>query len=269
MPSRAAYSSMRQQIDAVCIRHAAQGVVEAREEAGARTGQAVFVAAQHRGMHRQRGLLNDRAAERLARQAPGLADAALDLVQRGVGAGDVQARGDAGGEVVAVQRQQDGGGLERVQIRSPGRTVPARTGRNRSRRCRSRCRGAGRRRGSPAADASAWRSRAPRGAPAWWPVPRAWPGTARRTVSSSALVSTKFSRALASATASGQAAAGSAPAEPVPSARRRGAPVGDGRQPVQFGHVAYSLGRVPWGCSWRKWPDFAAGQRFAGALAGE
>ena len=220
-------------------------------------------------MHRQRGLLDDRAAERVARQAPGLADAALDLVQRRVGAGDVQARGDAGGQVVAVQRQQDRGGLEGMQRRVRIGQFLRGTGRNRFRRCRSRCRGAGRRRGSPAADAPAWRTRAPPGAPAWWPVPPAWPGT-RGAPSRPARWSARNSAA--------RWQERRLPARRRRDPRGRGtcaqsaqarAPVGDGRQPVQFGHVAYSLGRVPWGCSWRKWPDFAAGQRFAGALAGE
>ncbi len=92
-------------------------------------------------------------------------------VQRGLGAVGVHPGGDAGRQVVGVQRQQHRGRLERRAAPSRVPTAPADTGRNRSRRCRSRCRGAGRRRGSPAADASAWRSRAPPAAPSSWPAP--------------------------------------------------------------------------------------------------
>ena len=149
-------------------------------------------------------MTGQRNASRASRQVERIALG--DLGQRRFGLRRVHRGGDAGRQVVRVERKQDRGRLERVQRPSPGRPVPADTGRNRFRRCRSRCRGAGRRPGWPAADASACRTRAPPAAPVWSSGRRAAAGTSRRSVSSSALVSTKLIRALASATASSQGA---------------------------------------------------------------
>ena len=91
-------------IDAFGLRHGADRRVQPGYEPGSGSRQPMFVVAKHRKMHRQGGLLEDRTAERFARQAPDLADPILHFGQGRLRGVSVHPGGDAGGQVIGVQR---------------------------------------------------------------------------------------------------------------------------------------------------------------------
>ncbi len=176
-------------------------------------------------------MLNDRAAECIMRQIPHLrmrsciSDSAASAVSASMPAGD------AGGQVMCIQCDQHRVRVEPMQATSPDRTVLASTGHTHSRKYRSRSPGACPQPESPAAGGSVVEE--PRTARrtvfvATVPGPS---GSIRRTVSSSALVRTKFSRAFASATAFSQAVGRIAWQRP-----QARAPLGNGRKPMEIGH---------------------------------
>ena len=77
----------------------------------------MFVIAQHRQVHGEDGLLQDRAAERFARQPPDLTNAVLDFGQGCIRSGLVHPGGQPRGHVIRIEGEQDRGRLEFMERR--------------------------------------------------------------------------------------------------------------------------------------------------------
>ncbi len=99
-------------------------------------------------MHRQDGLLNDLASKCLSSQPPDLSDAVLYLPQRRVSTLAGEGCRYVSGEMIGVERDEDGIRRKIMQRRMRLRQLLQGTARTRSRTYRSKYPGADRRHGS-------------------------------------------------------------------------------------------------------------------------
>ena len=113
-PGRRAPGDRRPSASAI-VAHAA---IQPGDERGARARQAMFIVAEQRQVHRQRGLLNDRTAESRRAPAARCRGSSACISASAASAPAASSRGgDPGGQMVGVERQQHRVRPERVQRR--------------------------------------------------------------------------------------------------------------------------------------------------------
>ena len=105
----------REKVDSGGIGERTQRSVQAADEGGAGTRQAVLVGAEERRVNGQGGLLDHRTFEGFTGHFPAMGEVFGGLLEGGIGILGGQAGMDAGGEVGRVERQQDKAGLKGVQ----------------------------------------------------------------------------------------------------------------------------------------------------------